>query len=139
MTVFQSLEQLFWAGVDVIKAVLQLFQPNVGLYLALAAWIVFWTFAVNWVRLRKIFLSGGFIGVLLIAFMAILVWGCIAPPPGGSHNILGLSPSNFFGKLVYVTGFLCIMLICGSVQLAINPDQDEEPPAEPEISHSHSH
>ena len=138
MTVLESLQQFFWAGVDVLKAVLELFEPHLGLYLALALWILFWTMAVNWVRLRRILLSGGWIGLLLVALMTVLVWGSVAPPEGGTHYLLGLRVSNFIGKMVYVTGFVCIMLICGSVQLAVNPHQEEEPPAE-EHAHAHSH
>ena len=82
MTVLESLQQFFRAGVDVLKAVLDVFEPHLGLYLALAAWIAFWVGAVNWVRLRNILLSGGWIGVVLIALMAVLVWGSIAPPEG---------------------------------------------------------
>ncbi len=138
MTVLESLQQFFWAGIDVLKAVLMLFEPHLGLYLALALWILFWTMAVNWVRLRHILLSGGWIGVLFIALMTVLVWGSVAPPESGSHYMLGLRVSNFIGKMVYVTGFICIMLICGSVQLAVNPHQEEEPAPE-DHAHSHSH
>ena len=138
MTVLESLKQLFWAGVDVLQALLQVFEPHLGLYLALAVWIAFWVGAVNWVRLRQILLSGGWIGVVFIALVTVLVWGSIAPPQDGVHYLLGLRVSNFVGKAVYVTGFICIMLICGSVQLAVNPHQEEEPPAE-EHAHSHSH
>jgi hypothetical protein len=137
MTVLESLQQFVWAGADVLRAIFQLFEPNAGLYLALAVWIVFWTFAVNWVRLRRILLSGGWIGVVLVALMAVLVWGSIAPPPGGDHTMLGMHPSNFFGKMIYVTGLLCIMLICGSVQLAVHPNQEEEPAADPAHTPSH--
>lgn len=137
MTVFESLQQFFWAGVDVLRAILQLFEPNLGLYIGLALWIIFWIGAVNWVRLRRILLSGGWIGVVLIALMAVLVWGSIAPPPDGRHYMLGIRPSNYFGKMIYVTVLLCIMLICGSVQLAVNPNQEEEPAEEPIHSHGH--
>lgn len=139
MTVIESLQQFFRAGVDVLRALFQLFGPNLGLYVGLGLWIVFWTFAVNWVRLRRILLSGGWIGVVLIGLTAVLVWGSIAPPPDGSHYILGIRPTNFFGKMIYVTGLLCIMLICGSVQLAVNPNQEEEPAEEPAHSSSHGH
>lgn len=139
MTVLESLQQFFWAGVDVLRAVLELFEPNAGLYLGLALWIIFWTGAVNWVRLRRIILSGGWIGLVLVAFMVILVWGCIAPPPGGEHYIAGMHPSNFFGKMIYVTGLLCIMFLCGSVQLALHPTEEEETVSESSHSHPPTH
>lgn len=140
MTVLESLKQFFLAFVDLLKAIGEAFEPHLGLYLALALWILFWVGAVNWVRLRRILLSGGWIGVLFVALMTVLVWGSIAPPEGGTHYLLGLSVSNYFGKMVYVTGFLCIMLICGSVQLAVNPHQEEEPePEDHGHAHAHSH
>ena len=135
MTVLESLVQFFWSGVDVLNAVFQLLEPHLGLYLGLAFWIIFCTGALNWVRLRRIILSGGWIGVLLIAFAAVIVWGSIAPPEGGKHFILGAPLSNFPGKMVYVTGLICIMLLCGSVQLALNPPEEEQAT----IPESHSH
>ena len=86
----------------------------------LGAWVAFWLFGVNWEKLRKVMLSGGLIGVLLIGFTMILVWGTIAPPVSadGMHHILGLTLSNFVGKTVYVTSLFVIMFLCGSVQLS---------------------
>jgi hypothetical protein len=84
----------------------------------LLAWIAFWLFAVNWVKLREFLLAGGWIGVLLIAVMMVLVWGLVAPPADGAHYLLGLRVGNFVGKTMYVTGLLVIMLLCGSVQLS---------------------
>ncbi len=118
MSVLESLQQFFRAGVDVLKSLYLVLEPNLGLYLGLAVWILFWVGAVNWVRLRKVLLSGGWVGVALIAFLAIVVWACIAPPANGSHSILGLTLSNLVGKTVYVTGLICIMFICGSIRLA---------------------
>jgi hypothetical protein len=125
MTVLESLMQFFWSGVDVLNAVFQLLEPHLGLYLGLALWIIFCTGALNWVRLRKIILSGGWIGLLLIALVAVVVWASVAPPEGGKHFILGAPLSNFPGKMVYVTGLICIMFLCGSVQLALNPPEEE--------------
>ncbi len=87
-------------------------------WLPLAAWIGFWLFAVNWVKLREIMLAGGWVGVVLIGLVMILIWGVVAPPPDGAHHMLGLSISNFVGKTVYVTALFCIMFLCGSVQLS---------------------
>lgn len=85
---------------------------------ALAVWIIIWLFAVNWFQLRKVMLSFGWIGVLLIGFVMVLVWGVVSPPADDAHHILGLSLSNFVGKTVYVTGLFCIMFLCGAVQLS---------------------
>lgn len=84
----------------------------------LIAWLAFWLFAVNWVKLRAVMLQGGLIGVLFFGFMAILIWGVIAPPADGNHYPFGLTLSNFVGKTVYVTALLTIMFLCGSVQLS---------------------
>ena len=99
----------------------------------LIAWIAFWLFAVNWVKLREVLLQGAWIGVVLVGLVTVLLWGTIAPPVGGSHDMLGLSLSNFVGKTVYVTTLFCIMFLCGSVQLSgfcsscCQFEEDEEP------------
>ncbi len=87
-------------------------------FLPLAIWIAFWTLAVNWTKLRLVLLQGGWIGLLLIGVVAVLVWGTVAPPPSGSHHLLGLTLGNFVGKTVFVTTLICIMFLCGSVQLS---------------------
>jgi len=86
--------------------------------LPLVAWILFWLFAVNWTQLRETLLNGAWIGLLLIGFAAVVSWCAIAPPAAGTHDILGLSVSNFVGKTVYVTMLFSIMFLCGAVQLS---------------------
>lgn len=113
----ESLQQLLVAIWNVIQSLLGVFEPNLGLWLFLAAWIGFFLFAVNWVALRRVMLSGGWVGVLLLALVTILVWGSVDPAVQ-PHEIFGLKLSNYVGKTVYVTALLCIMLVCGSVQLA---------------------
>ncbi|MBD3675976.1 MAG: hypothetical protein HUJ26_20900 [Planctomycetaceae bacterium] len=110
----ESLIQLFWAVWSVLASIGLLILPVVPLLL----WVGFWTFAVDWVKLRGFFIKGGWIGLLLLSLMAVLVWGVVAPPADGAHYILGKELSNFVGKTVYVTGLVCIMLLSGSVQLA---------------------
>lgn len=84
----------------------------------LLAWIAFWLFAVNWRQLSPILAKGGWIGVLLAAWVAILVWSSVSVPADGFHHMYGLQVSNVVGKTVYVTSLLVIALLCGSVQLA---------------------
>ncbi|MEO1996416.1 MAG: hypothetical protein ABGZ17_14195 [Planctomycetaceae bacterium] len=108
--------------------------------LPLLGWILFWLFAVNWVRLRETLLNGAWIGLFLVGFVTIVTWSAIAPPAAGTHNILGLSVSNVVGKTVYVTMLFSIMFLCGAVQLSgccggltaagSSADQDGEQPAE---------
>jgi len=110
----ESLKQLAIAGTDVLVSLGLMLLP----LLPLVAWIAFWLFAVNWVKLREVILSGGWIGLLLIGAVMVIVWGAVAPPEGGSHNFLGLTLTNIVGKVVLVAGLMCIMLLCGSVQLS---------------------
>lgn len=112
-----SLKELLVAGGDVLASLTLLIARNFSI-VALAAWIGFWLFAVNWVKLRQVVLSGGWIGILLIGVVMIIIWGVVAPPPGGAHRLLGLTLGNFVGKTVFVSGLTCIMFLCGSVQLS---------------------
>jgi hypothetical protein len=109
-----SLAKLLSAGWEVVISVLFLAVP----WAPLIAWVAFWLLAVNWEKLYPVLAKGGAVGVVLIGLMMILVWGLIAPPQEGVHNMLGLHPSNFVGKTVYVTMLLTIMALCGSVQLS---------------------
>ena len=109
-----NLLQLVSAGWGVVYSLGRLMLPWAPLF----AWVAYWLFAVNWDKLWDVLLGGGWIGLVLIALIAVLVWGMVAPPESGVHHLLGLSLSNFFGKLVFVTSLVCIMLLCGSVQMA---------------------
>lgn len=118
-TLLDSLTALLQALAQVLAVLGEAIVP----WWPLIAWIAFWTFAVNWVRLREFLLAGGWIGVLLIAVMTVLVWGVVLPPADGAHHLLGLNVSNFVGKFMYVTALLVIMLLCGSVQLSGSVDR----------------
>lgn len=114
LQLLDSILQLFvvlWDIVFALAVVLLQYAP-------LIAWVAFWLLAVNWVRFREVLVAGGWIGVVLIGFVMVLIWGLVAPPDGGYHNFLGLKPSNFYGKMIYVTGLYVIMFLCGSVQLS---------------------
>ena len=129
-TLDQSVIQLLTALGALIIALGRVLLP----FLPLVAWIAFWTLAVNWTKLRVVFLQGGWIGLLLIGVVSVLVWGTVAPPPTGSHHLLGLTLGNFVGKTVFVTTLVCIMFLCGSVQLSGACGRlcnFEEPAAEP--------
>jgi hypothetical protein len=107
----------------------------------LIAWLAFWLYAVDWVKLRAVMIQGGWIAVLLIGFVMILIWGLIAPPSSGHHYLLGLTLSNFVGKTVYVTALFTIMFLCGSVQLsgACGSWASFPEPAAEEEHHGHGH
>jgi len=114
LNLIDSLKHLFLALWELLASIGYLILPVVPLLL----WIAFWTFAVDWVKLRAFLLKGGWISLVLLALVAVLVWGMVAPPEDGFHYILGKQLSNFVGKFVYVTGLVCIMLLSGAVQLA---------------------
>ena len=118
MPLLQALLNLLSALLEVLVATGAIILP----WLPLIAWALFWALAVNWERLSAVMKSGAFLGVAMIALLAVLVWGCVAPPIDGHHyfEMLGvrLSVSNFTGKLVYVMGLVVIMFAAGSAQLA---------------------
>lgn len=112
---FLNLDILLKSLLKVILALSKVVAP----WLPLMAWIAFWMLAVNWVRAwRIIFQRGGWIGVLLLMFVAVLVWAAVAPPEPGSHDVYGLAVSNMVGKFIWVTALTCIALICGSAQMS---------------------
>lgn len=128
-----SLGDLIVAAWGLLKALgsLALTPP----WLPLAAWIAFWLCAVNWTKFRDLLIhKGGLLGLILIAAVTALIWGVVDPEP---HQLLGLSVSNFVGKIVYVTGFLCLMFLCGSVQLSGCCQQWCEPDLPSGDSHGH--
>jgi hypothetical protein len=96
---------------ELLAAILTILIP----WTPLAAWIVFWMFAVNWVRLRDVLAKGGWMGLVLIGAVMVLVWGSIAP---GSGTFFGLHVSNFVEKTVYVSGLFVLMFLAGSLQLS---------------------
>ena len=115
-----SLLDFLAAGWSVVVELVRLMTDLVPLPICLGmlAWIVFWTFGVNWVKLRQTLLQGGCAALILIGMAIVLVWGTVDPPATGQHSILGLALSNYVGKTVYVTGLFCVMFLCGSVQLS---------------------
>jgi len=140
-----AMEALQHSFVDLLTALWQLslallavIRPWAPLY----AWIAFWALAVDWVKLRLVLVRGGWIGLVLIAVVATLVWGMVDPPTEGSHFLVGKTVGNFVGKFMYVTGLLVIMLVCGSVQLAGGCGKlasFPEDAAEDEHAHGDSH
>ncbi|MDA1013515.1 MAG: hypothetical protein O3A00_03560 [Planctomycetota bacterium] len=133
----EALEALLYSFVDVFAALWELVIAILRVlvpWTPLAAWIGFWMCCVNWRELRPLLARGGWIGLFLLGFVMILVWGNVAPPEDGIHHIFGLQLSNFVGKTVYVTTLICIMLLCGSVQLSglCNQFCKSEEPEEPE-------
>jgi hypothetical protein len=109
---FDALLQFGASLWDLLTALLVVLAP----WTPLLAWVVFWLLAVNWIHLRETLAKGGWIGLVLIGFVAVLVWGNVAP--GGGTDFFGLKISNFVEKTVYVSGLACIMFIAGALQLS---------------------
>ena len=132
---FSSLINVLWSLLDVVVNLVRVILP----WLPLLAWVGFWTFAVNWAKVFPILRRGGFIGILLLMFVTVIVWGAAAPPVNGKHLMLGLSVSNYAGKFIYVTMLTCIALLCGSAQLSGAFGRLGEFPEEPaEDDHGHN-
>lgn len=113
--------QLFDSLLELVKAVWGIAYALIVLflqYVPLIAWVAYWLLAVNWIKFRETLASGGWIALVFIGFIMVLVWGFVAPPEGGHHNFFGLQPTNFYGKMIYVTGLYVIMFLCGSLQLS---------------------
>lgn len=127
-----------WNLIVALGGLIAALATTIAPWWPLIAWIAFWMLAVNWQKLYPVVSSGGWIGLLLLWFTMILVWGVVAPPEDGYHHLLGLHVTNFFGKMIYVTGLYVIMAVCGAVQLSGACDRclrfDESAPAE---EHAH--
>ncbi len=111
---FQALIQMGGPVRELVSALIDLVIP----WTPLAAWIIFWLFAVNWTKFHQVIFSGGWLGLVLIGLVWVLVWGCVAPPLTETRNLFGLHVSNFVEKTVYVAGLYCIMFAAGSLQLS---------------------
>jgi len=110
---FDSISQVGHSIWDLLGALLAVLLP----WTPLAAWIVFWLFAVNWLKLRGILAKGGWVGLALVAIVVVLVWGNVSPG-NGSFDFFGLRISNFVEKTVYVSGMLVLMFLAGALQLS---------------------
>ncbi len=131
---FISLVNVIWSVLDVLVNLVRVVLP----WLPLLGWVGFWAFAVNWAKTLPILRRGGFIGILLLMFVAVLVWAAVDPPENGKHLMLGLSVSNHAGKFIYVTMLTCIALLCGSSQLSGAFGRLGEFPEEP-VADDHGH
>jgi hypothetical protein len=135
----KALRDLTMSLWDTLIALIVVLAP----WTPLAAWIVFWLLAVNWVKLRETLAKGGWLGVVLIGAVAVLVWGNVNPG-AGSFDFFGLRISNFVEKTVYVSGLACLMFLAGALQLSgfcSEWCQFEEPVliAEHHGDHGHGH
>jgi len=135
----QAIGQLAGSLLDVIGAGLTVLGP----WTPLLGWLAFWMFAVNWTRLRELLLKGGWIGVFLLAFLAILVWSQVAPHSGPT-DVQGLRVSPVVEKTIYVSALVVLMFLAGSLQLSgFCPEWCQlalaPPPVDDHHGHGHGH
>jgi hypothetical protein len=99
---------------DLFFAVVNLLLPWLPLFL----WIVFFTFGVNWQKLRPLIWSKmGIVGLFLIGFTAVMVWGTISPGDG-KVQVYNLQVGNYVEKTIYVAALATILFLCGATQLS---------------------
>lgn len=135
-----SLVDMFGSLLNVLVDLGRVILP----WIPLLAWVGYWTYAVNWAKALPVLRRGGLIGILLLMFVAVIIWGTVAPPVDGHHVLLGLTVSNFAGKFIYVTILTCIALLCGSVQLSgalgrVGEFPQDIPDEEHALIHGHGH
>ena len=137
LELLNSLLNVVWSLLDVVIALVNVVLP----FLPLIAWIAYWSLAVNWAKTYDILRGGGYIGVLLLMFISVIIWGAVSPPPEGTHSLFGLTVSNYAGKFIYVTMLTCIALLCGSVQMSgtFGSLIDFSDEAEQEAANAHGH
>ena len=111
----QALQQFGESLPKLVSALAAILLP----WTPLAAWLGFWLFAVDWVRLREILIvRSGWIGLVLIGAVMVLVWGVAAPESVEPADFFGLRVSHFVERTVYVTGLFCLMFLAGALQLS---------------------
>lgn len=116
---FSSLVNVIWSLLDVVVNLVRVILP----WLPLLAWVGFWTFAVNWAKTLPMLRRGGFIGILLLMFVAVLVWAAVAPREWQT------SDARTVGKQSRRQVYLCHdadlhALLCGSCRNFQDPLDD---------------
>jgi hypothetical protein len=104
----------------------------------LAAWVAWWLWAVNWVKAWEWLARGAWVAVLLLVFLAALVWSKI-----GSRELdLGfVQLPNFWWQLGGTALLTCLALFCGWVQGVAGWMPGDVPiyPAEATADDTHGH
>jgi hypothetical protein len=105
---FQSLSTFLSAAGDLLAAILMLVRP----WLPLGLWAVFWLFAIDWMRLRRILVpQGGMVAVLLIAVFSAWISTLIAPVATKSLLLPVVE------RIALLSTWIVVMMGCGAVQL----------------------
>jgi hypothetical protein len=89
--------------------------------IAVVLWVVWWLFLVDWSVARKTLKQGGWVGLILLALLAVLVWGSLSP---AGQEILPIPLPNYLEEFTIVFGLYVVMLGCGALQLALWPPRE---------------
>jgi hypothetical protein len=113
-----QLSTSLWEFFSAAAALAGIVMVTAGPLIPVVLFAAFWLWAVDWQALRPLLTRGGWIGGLLIAVLAALVWTAIDGPARGPAIVFGLSVSPFVGKFVMVSGLVVLLQLCGAAQLA---------------------
>ncbi len=96
------------------------------------AWFAWWLWGVNWSKTWPVLQRGGWVVVVLLAFVAALVWSQVAPAGGDG---------NFWWQLGWVALITGLTLFCGWLQgvFGWTPAEIELEPAETAGGHDAGH
>jgi hypothetical protein len=100
-------------------------------------WCVWWLWGVNWKNAWPVLARGAWVPVILLMFMAALVWSRLAPSPCTCLRLVTIP--NFWWQLGSVSALVAVSLLCGWLQgkLGWAPEEVsfEPPPPAPEHGH----
>lgn len=99
-------------------------------------WCAWWLWAVSWKRVWPVLARGGWVGVLLLIFLASLAWSSLFPRPLWITPVVALS--NFWWQLGAAGGLTLAALFCGWVQEQLGWAPGSVT-FDPPVTHSHGH
>jgi hypothetical protein len=131
---WHSLVALFWSLVAIGVVLLHFIM----VWALLIVWVAWWLWAVNWVKAWEWLRRGAWVAVVLLVFVAALVWSRIAPR--GLDVGFARLP-NFWWQLGCTALLTCLALFCGWVQGVAGWTPGEIPiyPAEGGHDDTHGH
>ncbi len=105
----------------------------------LLVWLAVALFGINWKRAWPVLAEGAWAPVVLLTFLAALVWSSLAPAPFTGLGFMTIP--NFWAKLIAVWMIVAATCFCGWLQGVLHyspPEISVEPPAH-EHAHDHGH
>lgn len=93
---------------------------------ALPHWLlILWMLAaatlVDWIPLRRLILTGGWLPALLLMFAVAYVHSTLAPIGDSVLFMWGLKPSPFIRSFATVTAWVAVAMAIGAMQLSLFP------------------